>query len=414
MTDECMQAGPVQATHKAQRCKPGTLYALVVGRDKASVELLASQLAGHACLTPATRVMNNGHSDPLYGVEPLPDLLVLVLSRAWRDELEALTLREGAQRPAVLVAGPAGDTPIMRLAMHAGARDFLTLPLVPAELDSAVRLVVAEADRRVPGDTRLLLAFVNAKGGSGASLLAANVAHVLALRTKVVLVDLDLQFGTLPLYLDLVPKRGVLEALEDIEYLDALALDAHLVKHAGGLRVLGTVPGGVALPAEVPPERLEQLLDMLALGFEQIVVDLPRQIDHLTSIALERASKVAVVVQQSTTQLRDATRLMGILREELALTREHIAVVVNRYDKRAGIGLAEITRALGDPELLVVPNDLRQVMASINAGVPLYDQAPSAAITRALVQLAERLGCTQHQSERGWVSRSLGRDHGCR
>ncbi len=408
MTDETLQSQPVRVAHKAHRRKPGTLHTLVAGRDKATVELLASQLAAHARLASTTRVMNNGHSDPLYGVEPLPDLLVLVVSRAWREELEALTLREEAHRPAVLVAGPPGETQIMRLAMQAGARDFLALPLVPAELDAALQLVVAEADRRVPGSTRLL-AFVNAKGGSGASLLAANVAHVLAVHANVALIDLDLQFGTLPMYLDLAPKHGVLEALENIERLDALALDAYLVKHAGGLRVLGTVPGRVVLPTEIPAERLEQLLDMLALGFEQVVIDLPRQIDHLTTIALERASKVAVIVQQSITQLRDATRLVGILREELALPREHIAVIVNRYEKRAGVGLADIARALGDPELLVVPNDFQHVMASVNSGVPLYDQARGTAITRALVRLAESLGHTQQQSQKGWLSRLLGR-----
>ena len=53
-------------------------------------------------------------------------------------------------------------------------------------------------------NTKRLNAVINAKGGSGASFIASNVAYILSKETdsKVALVDLDLQFGSVGLNFD--------------------------------------------------------------------------------------------------------------------------------------------------------------------------------------------------------------------
>ena len=40
---------------------------------------------------------------------------------------------------------------------------------------------------------------------------------------RAALLDLDLQFGAIPLYFDLLRKRGVLQALENIDSLDEVS-----------------------------------------------------------------------------------------------------------------------------------------------------------------------------------------------
>jgi pilus assembly protein CpaE len=130
----------------------------------------------------------------------------------------------------------------MRTAMRLGARDFLPEPVVHDELLAAIARVAAEQVReRGDRDQGQIVAFINAKGGSGATFLACNVAYLFAgvSELKTVLVDLDLQFGALPQYLDIQPKRSMLEALDVADELDDMAIHAYLTRHETGLAVLG-------------------------------------------------------------------------------------------------------------------------------------------------------------------------------
>lgn len=155
------------------------LRLLISGRDAgvlARLKALSEQLPG---LQVSTRQVSNGHTDPLYGLEQLPDMLLLHVSHLWREELGALQQHPSQQRPPLLVCGPQDDRDCMRLAMQVGARDFLPEPLLEQELLAAIGRVALEA-RDVPAPGGQLIAIMNAKGGSGATMLACNLAHSLS------------------------------------------------------------------------------------------------------------------------------------------------------------------------------------------------------------------------------------------
>ncbi len=98
---------------------------------------------------------------------------------------------------------------------------------------AAVRRLTRELKSSKKTGSSELIAFINAKGGSGGSFLAANIAHLLVAvsNRKVALVDLDLQLGNLTQYLDLEPKRGLIEALDVAADLDGVSIEAYLTKH---------------------------------------------------------------------------------------------------------------------------------------------------------------------------------------
>jgi pilus assembly protein CpaE len=253
---------------------------------------------------------------------------------------------------------------------------------------------------------------VNAKGGSGATLLAANVAHVMAkkLRQSTALVDMDIQFGTLGLNLDIHPKMGIVEVLEYTDQLDAVALKAYMVNHESGVHVLATTLNNVALPREIDIGRLNRLLTTLQSTFDHTVVDLPRQIDLPTTTVLERADHVVITTQQGLSHLRDTKRLYGILHDEVGIDRERLLVVVNRYDAKAAITLDDIRKMLQDIPIELVPNDYKRVSENINLGIPLYSQSRSAPISKAVVQLAGRLSNQDMTvKKQSLLSRMIGR-----
>jgi pilus assembly protein CpaE len=277
--------------------------------------------------------------------------------------------------------------------MKAGARDFLTEPVDATELITTLtRLARERAGTRGTTESRLT-AVMNAKGGSGATLLACNLAHIMASRLalRVGLIDMDLQFGTLPLYLDLERSQGLINALAESHDLDAISLDAMAAKHASGVRVFGAMSDEVLLPSELDTLQLDRVMRVAQSLYDHVVVDLPRQIDPVTTAVLERANIVLLVIQESVAHLRDAKRLVSILVRELQVAPQDIQILVNRHQPRSMVTRADIERALGDHAVHVIPNDFKLVGECVNLGLPLAERNRKAALTRSLDALAESI-----------------------
>lgn len=356
--------------------------------------------------------ISNGHADPLHGVTALPDLVVLHVGASGESELASMLDQSPAVRPPTIVIGPPGNMGCMRLAMQTGARDYLEDPVNGEELTRSLERVRRELADRRPRRQGALFAVVGAKGGSGASFIAVNLAHIMASTSgsRVALLDLDLQFGSLAQYLDLKPEHGLLQALDMAEQLDGTALDAYMAKHKSGVSLLGVLEEEMVLSRDVPLERFVQLLNVVRDNYEQVVVDMPRQIDDVTAAVYERADRILLVMQQELANLRDAARLRSILVRELGIPRDRLVVVVNRYDKNLTVELPDIKRALGaeDSEPMLVPNHYRNVAESINVGVPMMDHARGSAVTKALMAMQARLGGEEDDpAQRSMISRAF-------
>jgi pilus assembly protein CpaE len=385
------------------------LEILTVGRDKEELVNLSSALDKTPGFHVDSRHVTNGHVDPLHGISTLPDVLVLCLSANWREELQSLADRPPATRPPVVVVAPSGDPQVMRLSMQAGARDFYTRPIDYQGLVSTLQQM-EQYSAVSPSDKNGLTVVINAKGGSGASLISANLAYAMSIDSglHVALVDMDIQFGNLGLYLDLVPERGLLDALEVAEDLDKVALQAYMMKHRSGVEVMATTHNQVALPGEINVSRLNRLLDSLLGAYDHVVIDLPRQIDLLTTTVLERADHVVLCMQQNLTHLQDACRLRNILRDELGVADRRMILAVNRYDARNAVSLTDIDKNLAGPVQVIIPNDYKRVSENVNLGIPLYEQARGAPISKAINKLMQEICGYQSVPRRGLLTRVLG------
>ena len=366
------------------------LEILLAGRSKPELEALEQLLDQQSGVKVSTRLINNGHVDPLYNVGTLPDALIYVSSDLWAEELAALGARPPRERPPTLVVGPAGDFTRFRMAMQAGARDFFTLPVSQEDLASALERITRDLKTETNGKTANLTVVINAKGGSGASVVATNIAHINAQESerRIVLVDLDLQFGAVPVYLNLTPNNGLLKALHDVEKLDSLAIEGLVLKHPGGVRVLATAPDELVMPQEVPGSRVAALFELLAESYDEIIVDMPRQIDSLTSLVLQHADRIVVMMEASLAHVRDAKRLLQILHQVLGVPEDRVKVVINRYDKKGSLQKTDIRNTLEQQDIMTLPSDFRRVNESVNLGSPLYDMARGAVITKHLMGLS--------------------------
>jgi pilus assembly protein CpaE len=386
---------------------------MVAGRSKTVLGVLDKQLQ-NPNYEVRQRHISNGHSNPLFGISELPDILVFHLSAMGEDEVNSLFENPAESRPATIIIGPADNMKCIRLSMQAGVRDYLDEPLNEEELQSSLGRICGDLncdEARESASATMMTAVVSTKGGCGASFLATNLAHVMASegRNDVALLDLDLQFGSLAQYLDIKPKHGLVTALDMADQLDSMALNAYMAKHSSGLALMSPLDDEIILPRDIDSTRFGRILDLLNESYSRIVVDLPRQIDELSADIYERADHILLVTQQEFASVRDANRLRNLILTELAVPADRIKVIINRYDKNAAVELGDISRSMGidKKDFILIPNSYKSVAESINIGIPMLEHAQSSQVTKAIVAASHQIEGRELDTQTHIVSRVL-------
>ncbi len=370
------------------------INAVISGHDFALCEDVRRMLSEQPDIEATCRVNAVEQNDPLLNLMPSTDVLIVVLNSDWEQVLQSLASRPVSQRPPTIVVGHPADPHVMRRAMQAGVRDYFAPPVAPVELLRAVRTIGQEKGISNAGaHSGSMTAVINAKGGSGGSVISVNLAHIMATHSRepLALLDLDLQFGMLPLALDLEPRNSLLTALSAKEHLDSTALDAYMTKHASGVHVLSAMSDQMPLPWEISTDSLTRLLALMRQSYPRVIVDLPRQIDPLTSTVLAQADKVLVVMEESIAHVRDAIRMLRVITTGIGVPRDKVILVVNRHSDAEAITLKDIMKVISPPSHFTLPSDFRLVSQSLNNGIPLLNCARNAPLTKALQDLAEVL-----------------------
>ena len=275
-------------------------------------------------------------------------------------------------------------------AMQVGVREVLAPPLSSVALKSALQRVTRKRQPVAPAALGEVFVLMACKGGSGASFLAANLAHVLSTRDgrTVGMLDLDLQFGDALLML--TDQRGgsdVAEVARNIGRLDAELLRSAMVAVSPTLAALAA-PHELSQALEVKAAHVEAMVKQARQMFDFVVLDVGRSIDAVSLQALDMATKIFPVLQLSVPQLRDAKRLHGLFRS-LEYPAHKVHWLVNRYDKAGDITLEALEQGLGVKGITTVPNHFSAVNASVNQGVPIDKLSRKSPVARALHDLAK-------------------------
>ena len=384
------------------------LEILLASRSKPAIEALATDLAPASNYKIGTRHIENGHADPVYGLSRLPDVVVMLLDDQGHSDLEALTGERPEGGPPMIVVAENGDAGTMRLAMRAGARDFLCGSVVIEDLVETIDRIADQIVDKARESERNLTVFVNAKGGSGATFTACNVAHILKSCSdkSTALLSLDLQFGGLSQYFDTKLRHGLMDVLDSVDGLDEVALDAYMTQLDSGLRLLAAEPENVIQCHSDRAAQLATLIDKMLSCYEHVVVDMPRRIDPYVLPVLERTSRIVLVLQQTLGHLQDATRMLEVF-EFHGVSASQVLVVVNRYDKSAPITLDDIGRSLPGVEISLVPSDFRTVAESNNLGIPMHEHARGSGVTKALLALEKKISGRVEEKSTGFLGRAF-------
>ena len=349
---------------------------------------------------------------PLHTVNVLvngshPDLVVVETTTP--SDLQALQ-RLATAHPELeyVLVGSALTPEILMDAMRAGVREVLPAPASPHAVRDAVQRLARKRAQPAGTSPRQgeVIGFVSCKGGSGATFVAANVAHVLAAggQRRVALIDLNLQFGDAALFVTSEPPvSNVADLASNIQRLDSELLRSAMSQAGPGLWVLGA-PEDPGLAAGVKPQHVHAIVALARTMFDVIVLDLGRSLNAVTLDALDASDRVYAVLQLTLPFIRDGRRLRDVFRT-LDYPSRKLHWVVNRYQKGGEITLEDLKRTLDVQELLTVPNQYEVVASSVNQGVPVNRLAPTSAVSRALGELAATIvPSNAKRAGAGWLS----------
>jgi pilus assembly protein CpaE len=299
-------------------------------------------------------------------------------------------LAKSAPDCAILVTSSSTDGNLILRTMRAGAKEFLTQPLKPEDLAAALQRVSRQrfGSKGAQARSCKIIALTGATGGVGTTSLAVNLGCSLAASetNSVVLLDLDMCLGDADVFLDTIPEYTISDVAQNITRLDLTLLKRSLTKHDSGLYLL---PRPVQLEDArlITTDELTRVVALLKASFTHVIMDTSKGFTPLDMHVLSEADEVLLVTQLDLPCLRNVVRLLASFKENKFDAK--VKIVVNRVGYDTGhISLRKAQETIGREIFWQVPNDYRVMVEVRNNGVPLLQQAPKAAITQSINQLA--------------------------
>jgi len=298
------------------------------------------------------------------------------------------------QESVIIVTGTDASANTISKAVAAGARGFLLHPYEPHDLVTTIQEAYETARsygkvRAGRGTSRAgqVLSVYSPKGGVGCTTIATNLAVALAARgSSVALVDLSLQFGDVGSVLDLSSVNSIVELLGHDQLPDDLVNEA-LVLHSSGVRVL-LAPTDLTVVETIDPEDVVTLLEKLAGRFDYVVCDLWSSLEELSMRVMEAADRVLIVTTPELPALHSVQRIITATRDRLRLD-ERAIFIGNRMPARAGLSVADISRAFGREFAATIPSEGVGITEAINRGLTIFDSRVNPRIAKPYKHLAD-------------------------
>jgi pilus assembly protein CpaE len=281
------------------------------------------------------------------------------------------SLRASSPTSGIFVVAGEPKPDLILQSMRAGANEFFTFPPPEETFFDAVRRTASRRTAAGHGQTATTMVFFGAKGGAGTTTVAVNCAVELARLSgqRTVIVDLKPGLGEVGLFLGVRSRYTLVDALDNMNRLDAEFLRELVAKHKSGLEILAG-SDNFDRPNASDGTSIEEILRHLREEYEYMVIDAGSQINASVVASLYTADTIGLVANPDVPSIRNAQRLLDRVRQ-MGASPDRVRLLLNRAAEPFPIPPAQIEAAVGHPIDHMFPSDYKTVSAALNSGVPL-------------------------------------------
>ena len=300
----------------------------------------------------------------------------------------------------ILCVASTGDVEERIGFLEAGADDVIARPFDAREVEARVEALllrfrrskdlapVVSADGLTLARARRVVAVYSPKGGVGTTTIATNIAIAAAQRRpdRVVLLDLDLQFGGVATHLNLDAKQTLADIVRDETALrEPELLRTYAMRHDSGLHVIAA-PQSPNSADQITPDHVAHVIGALLEGYESVVIDAGSVLDERALAVFEAAETIILPVYPEIAALKAMHGLLDYLNEAGSIGTK-ATFVLNNLFARDILKRRDIEAALGTKISLDLPYDAFLYLKAVNEGVPIVLGAPRSAAAERLIKL---------------------------
>ena len=294
----------------------------------------------------------------------------------------------------MVMLGSANDVSLYRRILAAGAVDYLVKPLTAELLGQAMTAALKKnmVDGKPEAREARITVVIGVRGGIGASTIALNTAWLMAHRLDlhVALLDLDLQFGTSSLALDLEPGRGLRDILSSPHRVDGLMIASSMATESDHFSVLGAEEAVDEFVA-TDNAAVAALLKEMRSNFDSIVVDLPRHQFAAQKRLLTSANEIVLVTELSLAGIRDTLRFRNALKSLECVGRVTVVASRTGMGRTGQVDAAAFEKGAQAKVDFFIPDDAKAVTQAANLGKALAAVAKQSSAAKVLQDLAVHL-----------------------
>lgn len=302
----------------------------------------------------------------------------------------------------------------MHKALFSGASDVILRPINPTRfVDSIYKAYEAKKRKyeihkdlplRVKRKAELgqVITIFSTKGGVGKTFVSINLAVTLAKDTKkrVVILDLDLDFGSAALALNIQPKYSISDVVNDIRNIDPDLIETYLLTHESGVKIL---------PANIEPQmnefinadHIQIILKNLQNSYDYIIVDMPGRFYDPINPAFVFADKLLMITTPEVSTVRNIKASMLTL-NDLNYPKSKIKLLLNKADKGGEIRAHDVEKTLNQVIFSTIDADYKGAISSLNQGMPYVTKNPRSSIAKSFLLLSKKIqeSNTDNQAKR--------------
>jgi pilus assembly protein CpaE len=354
-------------------------------------------------------VASDGQAGVEMAASAQPDLILIDVAMPKLDGYAATQQiraaeADGRRVPIIMLTAEA-DVGERVKGLRAGADDDIVKPFHPLELMARIKALLARggtlstsgAGAEAAATMGQLVLFYGAKGGVGTTTIAINTAIAMTreMRRRTCLVDANLQFGDLRVFLDLgLDTASIVNAVSEPD-LDLDLLRKLIVRHHSGIDLLLAPPSPEAADIVMERQRTDpttvtNMLNLLRKMYDYTFVDMAKTIDDFNLQLFDEADVIYVVMTADLSCLKNVRSVLETM-DHLGYEKSKVQLVLNRSNAYTGINVNNAESALNRKVDFQVINEYRGAISALNSGEPFMSSRPDGPLGRAVSEFARNV-----------------------